>query len=490
MPVDDLVDAVVTSWDDETAIRAPAPHDPRLTQLLDRRFVVIAEPAALRAALETTDAVTVRQLLPTLGIAELDADRTAAEMLAARLDRHGKVLPSIPWNTAAATIVRGLDWIVSHAIAQGSGASDAFGGRVVGAPDRPPQLQVAADGRWELTDGPDVPAPPALLPLVNMSFGPRAVTFPFLPNDIVNLATYAASRHVAVVMAAGNTGRFGPATVSAWARADWVLCVGATSDADGTAVADYSARGGPGVPGPDVVALGRSAVDPHPNGTSFAAPRVVGAGLVLVAAWCQLGRALRIAGGAPDHGVPLVGCGVLDSFGDEIWRTPDHHLRVGSLPVGAVDDAVAGRLVELLADAGLGHDLRMSADFVRTQIVASATTIPGGDPQSVGAGFVDDQRVLDPLRRLTGLDVVHALHGTVALAAAVESELARLHPFDTPTLAAVEECARRTSPRWHCDRSTARVAVVPADDGLLAQLDEPARSTGLALPAAGWAPPG
>lgn len=125
---------------------------------------------------------------------------------------------------------------------------------------------------------------------VNMSMAPPA-PFDFDANEPVNVATRVLTeRGMAVVVAAGNEGRSGPGHLSRWARAPWVISVGAADEFENRLWED-SSTALPGMPGPTVVARGENVVgfrlpdgvaDPSAgwtevrSGTSFAAPQVSG----------------------------------------------------------------------------------------------------------------------------------------------------------------------------------------------------------------------
>lgn len=86
-------------------------------------------------------------------------------------------------------------------------------------------------------DDPDVDFDAAV---VSNSYG-VARDIDYNPNDPVNVATWEAYRRgMVVAFAAGNDGP-GPDTLSRFAKAPHVLCVGATNDEK--AVTDFSSRG-------------------------------------------------------------------------------------------------------------------------------------------------------------------------------------------------------------------------------------------------------
>lgn len=120
--------------------------------------------------------------------------------------------------------------------------------------------------------------------VASVSMAPPA-PFEFDANEAMNVATRVlAEQGIVVVLAAGNEGERGPGRLSRWARAPWVVSVGAT-DKNGKTLWKGSATGLPGGPGPTVVAVGEDVTAWAPPGiadvgagigTSFAAPKVSG----------------------------------------------------------------------------------------------------------------------------------------------------------------------------------------------------------------------
>jgi hypothetical protein len=120
--------------------------------------------------------------------------------------------------------------------------------------------------------------------VANVSMAPPA-PFEFDANEAMNVATRVlAEQGIVVVLPAGNEGERGPGRLSRWARAPWVVSVGAT-DKNGKTLWKGSATGLPDGPGPTIVAVGEDATGWAPpgmadvgvgTGTSFAAPKVSG----------------------------------------------------------------------------------------------------------------------------------------------------------------------------------------------------------------------
>lgn len=262
--------------------------------------------------------------------------------------------------------------------------------------------------RWVLSRDPnlDWAAPPAVIPVVNLSVGPDPPTLPFVPNDLVNMATAIVAEEMLVVAAAGNCGVHG---MSAWACPEWVLAVGATDDAEGTRLAEYSSRGRLDVPdsGPDLVTWGTSRYDPDLRGTSFAAPRVTYLAQLVTAALIQLGREVQVQQGAPPGGVANVGIAVVDARWADIW-SPFGYDRVPleALPIAGVNVEAVKELLQVASTEGVEVNVRGDPPLVRKILISSATPMAGYDPHEVGAGFINLNRVQDRLTSITGRDLL------------------------------------------------------------------------------------
>lgn len=367
-----------------------------------------------------------------------------------------------------------------------------FAGIPVGAPPGYPALRPRGDGRWEATldESTSWPTAPAIIPVVNLSVGPSSVGFPFLANDIVNIATFGASAELLVVVAAGNCGELG---MSPWAQSPWVLGVGATEDEAGTQPAAYSSRGPAdgSRPGPDLVAWGTTTQDGRTmTGTSFAAPRVTHLARLVVAAFLQLGRQVRMAQGEPAHGVPLVGLAYVDQYGADIWRSAEQGrlIEMPALPILGVLEASIPDLVELTTLAGVPLQMLTTPTMVRELLLSAATPIPGYGPHEVGAGFVDIDRVVARLATVSGLDLVSWFGPAEASAVlrtrdpAVASRLADLRVFDPDTLRVLDLTLRSTGPVYFYDWQTRRLPFAPLAAGELDSMNLDERLSGSAVP--------
>lgn len=430
--------------------RCDAP-DPVLFEPLAGRLLVAFESPPDDDMLAALGAVApVRWLYRQLGIAEVEgADEAALEAL------PGIALVRHAWNMVPSTrrLAVGLNALCTFASRQASDL-DAFYRHPagIGYP-----VITSRDGRQELDLDPEteLPTPPALLPVVNMSLGTISVEFPTAANDVVNLATAAASSQVLVVVAAGNCGERVGDSMSAWARPPWVLSVGAVDDADGIAIAPYSSRGDPG---PDLVALGRSELNPDKRGTSFAAPRVTFLARLVVAAFCELGREVMIAQGHAPVGVPSIGSGFIDDFGDEMWWERTSATAFQALPLVGVHVPAVAALVEHAAGT---LTVRSTPPLVREILISSASPVLGAPADAVGAGFVNQDLVIDRLAAITG-EELWTWFG--ASSAPEGAELGQLRPFDAAGLHDLASVVSITGPTVKFDYKTGRWAALPQPD--------------------------
>lgn len=431
------------------AERCGAPDLAATTPLPGRHLVAFGAPPDDHALALLSAVGRVRWLYRLLGIAEVDAADPAP---LAEVPGVVGVVPA--WSSVTETrgVVVGLATVCGMA------------GYQAGDPEAPYRhapgigypIITDQDGRHLLDLDPtlELPTPPALVPVVNLSLGTTAVGHPTASNDVVNLATAAASGHVLVVVAAGNCGEQPGDSMSAWARPAWVLSVGATDDEAGTRVAGYSSAGDPG---PDVVALGSSGLDPERKGTSFAAPRVTFLARLVVAALCQLGRQVRVALGEDDHGVPAIGSGIIDEFGDEIWWERPSATAFQALPLVGVLPEVAAEVAQ--ATAGR---LRISVTpaLMRHVLLTSARPVPGAPVSEVGAGFVDVDLVVDRLAAVTGAELWEWFGDGGEPPPG--SEWADLLPFDASGLHLLASVVADTGPTVKFDVRSGRWATLPA----------------------------
>lgn len=258
-------------------------------------------------------------------------------------------------------------------------------------------------------------APTAVCAAVNLSQTPSRDNV--APSDllsIVNQSTRALSAFTVPVVAAGNNHTPGAVyeTVSPWAEPDWVLSVGATTDAAGITEWERSARGSarsPGV-GPDLLAWGQSGIsdDPDDFGTSFAAPRVsflIG----LVRAWllqvlANVDRSL----GQP-FGVPLVGVVVVDRGAALLPNRHQGGPEFDALPVLGTSPESLERLPAGVLRQ-IGEAIAWPAGpALSQQLLVQAVSHPAAARPDLSAPFADTAAVLSHLDAFTIGDLLNLL---------------------------------------------------------------------------------
>ncbi len=372
-----------------------------------RYRVVFTEPtdAAVRQVFEIAH---FGILYRSTGIVEVAGSPDIVERLAAIEGVHVVVAPMAIADEVQ-TIAAGIDYLAARAdterVTRYRGPFVDPDGALLGYP-----VTRIVDGRRQVQFDASLATPlePPLMPVISMSLGTTALDYPSVPDDLVNLITAGISDRILTVAAAGNCGEIaGRETVSAWAQPAWVLAVGASDDEAGTRLADYSSRGVPGDPtsGPDLVAYGRSAVPNYPEGTSFAAPRVTGLALICAAALLQLRHASRAHLGL-DEGIPVVGAGMIDTFGDEIWDPPKGAEELPALPLAGPDRESVTRAVEMAAAEGITVDVQVPPPLLRALLIGACRPMPGYEPHQVGSGFIDLSGVLRLLGSLSGAELV------------------------------------------------------------------------------------
>jgi hypothetical protein len=304
------------------------------------------------------------------------------------------------------------------------------------------------------------PVRSALCPIVNASLQTRTVDWPTTPSDPVNIATGLAGLSQLLVLAAGNLHQYaapGQESMSAWAEMPWVLAVGATQDAAGTRLAEYSGRGIQQIAdsGPDIVAFGESIFTPEEFGTSFAAPRVARGALLCTAVVEQLRfRLQQLRGDAELRGVPLIGLGLLDVFGDAPLpmrlRMP-----VPALPPLAVDGEALAKVVSALDESSIALDFAPTPARLRWMLQASAQPMPSYGPHEVGVGFYSEERLLEWLAAFNGAQLAwvfgtgNAPAGSEALRA-----LSDVRPLIADEIEKLARVVGDTMPVWRFDWKT------------------------------------
>jgi hypothetical protein len=220
---------------------------------------------------------------------------------------------------------------------------------------------------------------------------------------------FIANSHL-IVVASGNSGRRPVNSFAAMSS----LCVGASSDAKGTRLANYSSFGGKNTTmdnrGNDVVAYGRNASD---HGTSFAAPRVALLGCYCQAVLLQIERLFRWTYGSRIAGVPLVGVGMLDLLeGSNVLqkRVSEHATPFMNLSANLVG------AVESLHSKRVGWAARFNGRQLKSLICSFAESKGSGKRGKWGFGFVCEDSALDAISKMSVRDMLSRFVAPNALA--------------------------------------------------------------------------
>jgi hypothetical protein len=325
-------------------------------------------------------------------------------------------------------------------------------------PARPgyPALRAGARRMVEVDDSITARVSPAIMPVINMSFGPKADLEYLAAGDPVVLAQAAVHETHLLVVAVGNSGA---APGSPWARGDNLLAVGATEDVAGNTLAAYSSTGSESEAGsgPDVVAFGGSPMSEGSPGTSFAAPRVASIAIVCQAAIAQAQRVWAMVNGAADAGVPLVGMGVIDL--DRRGFRPRADLP--GLPFAGVNEDALRDAFSLLVGIGVQIRFAINPAALRQAIVDSARPMHGYAREEVGAGFVSLENLVAWLSGLTAAELVERWSST-QIPPAAKTALEKVRPFEADGLKALARITLMTRPTWVHELDRGRFSVDPA----------------------------
>ncbi len=325
-------------------------------------------------------------VLPTLGLAAIDTARHGLSSLGGLARPLSDDQPS-PGAREWCKIARGLETLLA-------GASPELPSSPVG----PPGAYDATEAGTAV-DQPSSAAerPGFRLAAINLSMAPHPLYEPGL-GCLVSRALARTARRVLPVVAVGNEGGLpGRSLVSGWARAEGVLAVGATEDAEGTRLAPYSSRGCRELrgTGPDLVAFGTSALDSGVKGTSFAGPRIARCAALATCALLELRRAL-LQGRGRTPSAQRVGIGLIDVGAPASIRGTGRF----DASIHLVDETLAKALALTAEPADIDR-LDPGPQTVRRLLLDCARPMPGYTPHQVGAGFLSPPVLADALGSMT-----------------------------------------------------------------------------------------
>ncbi len=177
--------------------------------------------STLRTVLKLADRVITYKNLPLI---EVKCEKKTARRIAG-LSRVEAMLPTLKNLNKTRSVVVGIDLLTSFGEAQQGGHSEGYAvkGRSRGAPPGYPVVRYE-DGRLIIDADPQIEwaAEPAVMPVINVSVDTKAIDYPFLKNDIVNLTTYgvATTKSQLIVISTKNykQNKNNTKTMSAWAQ--------------------------------------------------------------------------------------------------------------------------------------------------------------------------------------------------------------------------------------------------------------------------------
>lgn len=325
------------------------------------------------------------------------------------------------------------------------------------------------------------------LAALNMSLQPDP-PIDYSPDNPVTIATHIAHEFLPVVMAAGNVlpDNTNP-YIRGWAEAEWVIAVGATTDANGSSLAEYQLVAAPGSRGPTVVAYG---VDDRTSeeGTSFAAPRVSEELSVLHAYLLTLRHYIR-AKGADSEGIPLTGVAYID-IGALPGIAKEHGFSVSdiespkrplpALPISGIDEDALEGVVSALKNSNVSMASISSAGATQAALCCSAREMPF-ERRLVGHGFISPETTREYLTRFSGADLVDVLFRGQA-DPRLRQELASFALTDVPVLDTLMEAWRGSFAKYVNDlanitHDTSQGLVIVEGSGRDLSLRPPERPT-------------
>ncbi len=289
--------------------------------------------------------------------------------------------------------------------------------------------------------------PPAWMAVLNISLGPKMQQNAF--NPILLTLGQLRISHL-IVVAAGNDGADN--TMNSWAPASvpGILRVGATDDAAGEVLADYSSRGvaGKANSGPDLVSYGGAPGGGAP-GTSFAAPRIARLGCIAFALQWQVRHIRNEMTGRAGLGIPLIGWGLLDTAGRGLGAIPAR-TDVPALPIVGPNVAAWQQAFIQLGRLGMTVDLSFNSAMLGAMLVDAAQPMPGYAEHEVGAGFLNRELFMRHFSRLSVGDYLAYLLPASSLQQ-LSDELKSLAAFDPKGLEYIATAVDVTRPTWFFD---------------------------------------
>jgi hypothetical protein len=305
--------------------------------------------------------------------------------------------------------------------------------------------------------------PPAYMPVLNVSFGPKEAR-----NTQVDYALNILAESKLLTVSAGNNGpsRGGHSTINGFIRNkphDGIIVVGATNET-GQRLADYSSTG------LENEKYRRPCVVAQPGqllGTSFAAPKVANLACLCFDAIFQVSNVECIIRSEDAAGVPLVGWGIIDNLNGDVGLPGRSELP--AMPFLGVYEKELADAFSKLHKENIAVKFAVHGRPVHQLILECAKTIDGYSPHEIGRGLVTQELLLDYLAELQLGKILKMFCSdipTVKIPAAVWN----LKPFDRCELDELANIGNASRPIWIYDYEQPRFVVNRMVGGELAPI--------------------
>jgi hypothetical protein len=307
--------------------------------------------------------------------------------------------------------------------------------------------------------------PPAYMPVLNVSFGPK-----YARNTQVDYALHILAETRLLTVSAGNRGPSCDrhSKINDFIRNephDGIIVVGAT-DETGRKLATYSSTGLKSEKYRRPCVVAQPGQEP---GTSFAAPKVANLACLCFDAIFQLSNIECMIRSEKAAGVPLVGWGIIDKLNGSIGLPGRSELP--AMPfIGVYEKEVADAFAKL-------HKENITLKFgihgrpVRQLILECAETIDGYSPHEIGRGFVSQTLLLDYLAKLHLGKILRMFCSNIPMGK-IPASVWNLKPFDRCELDELANIANASRPIWIYDYDEPRFVVNRMVGGELATVSE------------------
>lgn len=309
----------------------------------------------------------------------------------------------------------------------------------------------------------DYECPPAYMPVLNLSMGPK-----YARNTHVDFALNILAETRLLTISAGNEGPStgNQSTINRFIRNEphnGIVVVGAT-DETGQKLADYSSTGlkNDKYRQPCIVAQPGKL-----SGTSFAAPKVANLACLCFDAIFQISNVECMIRSEQAAGVPLVGWGLIDKLDGDVGLPSRSELP--AMPFIGVYEKELGDAFAKLHQKNVALKFSVHGPPIRRLILECAKTIDGYASHEIGRGFVSQKLLLDYLAELHLGKILRMFCENVPVSK-IPAAVWNLKPFDRGELDELAKIGNASRPIWAYDYAVPKFVVNRMVGGELAPL--------------------